>query len=97
MIQRHASASQEGFYQVEEVFVVATQAPNHRMNDLTIHPNALPSVVEWPSYDFYTVNGEFLPPPWKWYTRPPTQPVVEEYDYSKKSPIKPFNPNGKSN
>jgi hypothetical protein len=80
---------------VDEIFVLATSVPNHRMNDLILDPRALPQIIEWPSMDYYQVAGEFLPPPWRWARREPILPPARDFDFSSKSPIKKFNPSPK--
>lgn len=89
--------AQRGFYDVEEVYVLTTLQPNNRQNDLVIHKNALPMVIEWPATDFYTHGGDLLPQPGHWNINNASAPaVVEEFNFSTKSPIKAFKPSKSS-
>ena len=89
---RKATASQSTFYGVEKCYVLATDKPNSRQNDLVIHPNALPVILEWPSYDYYTIRGNFIPQPELWGANHTVTPVVVDYNFETKSPIKAFSP-----
>lgn len=89
---RKATASQRTFYGVEEAIVLAPDRPNSRLNDLIVHPHALPRVIEWPTYDYYKVNGMFLPQPEFWNAGHTASPPVVDYNFSTRSPIKAFKP-----
>ena len=91
-LPRRATASQRTFYGVENCFVLATDKPNSRQNDLVIHPHALPIIMEWPSYDYYKVGGKYIPQPDLWGANFDATPVVVDFNFETKSPVKAFSP-----
>lgn len=55
---------------------------------MKIHPHALPSVMDWPSFGCFKVDGKYLldPDEWRLLTKRPTTDI--DYDYSTVSPLK---------
>lgn len=60
--------------------------------DLVLHQNALPMVMEWPPCYYYMYNGKELPFPESWASRPDTGGKQYHFNFSKKSEIVPFKP-----
>ena len=91
-VLKPANASQASYHEVTEVYSLTTLIQNPRRAQLSLCHLALPQVIEWPSYQYYTYKGEYLKQPQHWYTPPPVAYTEAEFDFSAKSPVKPFKP-----
>ena len=56
--------------------------------DVILHPNALPSIMEWPSSPRFKIAGKFVLHPSEWnMTSTKVVPLIE-YDFDSISPVK---------
>jgi hypothetical protein len=67
-----------------------TTVPNRHSPGFIVHPNALPSVMAWPTTPKFKVKGKFLKHPSEWGADTKRVVPVFDYDYGTVTPVKKF-------
>ena len=77
---------------IKRAYTLATAGPNKDNKNLKLLKQALPDKIEWPNYNYFKVAGTHLKQPIEWPIPEDPEPIVEEYNFTTISPIKPFKP-----
>ena len=76
---------------MKRCYTLKTTGPNKDNSILILMKQALHGRIQWPILDYCKVKGQFLKQPICWSLKADPQPVVQDFDFSTKSPIKALN------
>ena len=87
---QEATPQQNAFHTCPNACGLTTIVPNRKSSQLALHPNALPSVMDWPTNMNFKVSGKIINKPEDWNTTPTKPSPHADYDFDTFSPVKKF-------
>lgn len=87
---QEATSQQNAFHTCPNACGLTTILPNRKSSQLALHPNALPSIMDWPININFKVSWKLINRPEDWNTTPTKPSPHANYDFNTFSPLKKF-------